>query len=1208
MDLPGLRCAWRKHTQEARKPTSRPGLARDNATMHPFASCSRARLAVLAVSAVSLLVMALSGCGLGAQSPTPVAEGRRLEVLFVGAPTRNGPHHDPITRYRVLKRGVGADGINLTYSEDPASAFTAATLAAYDAVMLYGNWDQMGVMPKEQLTALVGYVEAGGGFVPVHCASACWGRSPAFVKLVGGRFLRHGGEEFQVENVLPEHPILKGLGSYRAWDETYEHDEQADDRLVLQKREQEPWTWVRTQGKGRVFYTASGHDHRVWDLPAFQQLLRNGVYWAVGEQKRELLTKLALPVLEQEQVSLPGYRERREITMAQKPLAPAQSQKLIQVPADMQVSLFASEPEIRNPIHIAWDPRGRAFVIETVDYPNNLQRGDLGHDRITIAEDTDGDGRADRFTPFAEGLSIPTSLTFANGGVICTNGQDMLFLADTDGDDRADVRRVLFSGFHMGDTHAGVSNLRWAQDGWVYATVGYSGFGGEVGGERHEFAQGLFRFSADGSKLEFLQHTTNNTWGLGFTSDFDVIGSTANGNPSWFHTFPDAAYRAVGMEPHHTPRADDNPLFFPISTDIRQVDFFDRYTAAAGHAVYTATRFADAYHDRIAFVCEPTGKLVAQFELERRGGGMVARQLPNNLFASADAWSSPVCAEVGPDGAVWICDWYNLIIQHNPTPTRGSAGIDAKTGRGNAYETPLRDKQHGRIYRVFPKGSKDDVAPRLVAADAQTLLQGLSHSNLGWRLHAERLLIERNDAAVGPQLVALVTAEGVAAPHALHVLAAGGRLTDAIAEEALRCRSVATVRAALALANVAVLKRAFVKSGRIAAEGRVLAEVLVALAASAADPEIGAAILNTGVVSEAVIFEDATLRDAWQIAARRHAETVLAAAKATGVEFGKVSEPQNLLPNADFAAVGEDANARPAGWSDLRIYGGAGANTVVATRDATGGRNGTPCLKISTTAPSDCGVAGVVQVQVGKRYRLSGWIRTEGCRPQRGSDGAMLNVHGGVRTRGVQGTADWSEVSVEFEAGASEEIVVHCLFGGYGGARGAAWFDDVSLVAIGSGNTLAGALEGLASVTKASGVGAAVQKKRQFEPDAEVHARGALVFSRTCIACHGVDGKGLAVAFPPLDGSEWLTGNPQRPIDIVIGGLMGKITVGTNEFNAVMPPLGAALTDQEIADVLTYVRQRWSNDAAAVTAEAVARRREATKERTGLWTAEELGK
>ncbi|HZN37771.1 MAG TPA: ThuA domain-containing protein [Planctomycetota bacterium] len=333
--------------------------------MHRACASSRSRPS----ACLLLAALALGGGKAEAQdgSPLAAAEGRRLQVLFLGAPTQNGPHHDPITRYDVLKKGLGADGIDLTYSEDPAAALAGPALAAFDAVLLYGNWDQMGVMPATQLEALLAYVDGGGGFVPVHCASACWGRTPLFVRLVGGRFARHGGEEFAVEDVAPDHPVLSGLAGYRAWDETYEHDEQATDRVVLQRREQEPWTWVRTQGKGRVFYTASGHDHRVWDLPAFQQLLKNGILWAVGDGKRELLAKLALPKLEQEAVSLPGYRQRREITQAQKPLLPADSMKFAQVATGMQLSLFASEPEIVNPIHVAWDHRGRAFVVETID-------------------------------------------------------------------------------------------------------------------------------------------------------------------------------------------------------------------------------------------------------------------------------------------------------------------------------------------------------------------------------------------------------------------------------------------------------------------------------------------------------------------------------------------------------------------------------------------------------------------------------------------------------------------------------------------------------------------------------------------------------------------------------------------------------------------------------------------------------------------------
>ena len=146
----------------------------------------------------------------------PTADARRLEVLFFGAPTENGPHHDPITRYRALKKGLGIDGINLTYCEEPAKAFTKDYLEHFDAVLMYANWNQNEPMPADQLAALLGYVENGGGFVPVHCASACYGGSPEFIKLVGARFKSHGGEEFQVKNLKPNHPILKDLKGYKA--------------------------------------------------------------------------------------------------------------------------------------------------------------------------------------------------------------------------------------------------------------------------------------------------------------------------------------------------------------------------------------------------------------------------------------------------------------------------------------------------------------------------------------------------------------------------------------------------------------------------------------------------------------------------------------------------------------------------------------------------------------------------------------------------------------------------------------------------------------------------------------------------------------------------------------------------------------------------------------------------------------------------------
>ena len=207
----------------------------------------------------------------------------------------------------------------------------------------------------------------------------------------------------------------------------------------------------------------------------------------------------------------------------------------------------------------------------------------------------------------------------------------------------------------------------------------------------------------------------------------------------------------------------------------------------------------------------------------------------------------------------------------------------------------------------------------------------------------------------------------------------------------------------------------------------------------------------------------------------------------------------------------------------------------------------------------------------------------------------------------VTGTADWTQVAMEFETGSRDSVQVNCLFGGWGTATGTAWFDDVSLVALGSGATLQGALTELAAWQPVK-TGAAAAPARKFAVDAAVHERGAAVYARTCIACHGVDGRGAPMVFPHLDGSSWLTGDPELPIKIVLHGLFGPVTVEGKQFMNVMAPLGPTLSDAEIADVLTYVRQRWQNDAAPVDAATVKKVRVATADRTQMWTPAELGK
>jgi putative membrane-bound dehydrogenase-like protein len=708
----------------------------------------------------------------GASASAPL-----IKVLFLG----DGGHHRPADRAAQLIPVLAGRGINITYTEKVAD-LSPATLARYDALLIYANIIRIG---PDQEQALLDYVTGGGGFVPVHCASYCFLNSPKYIALVGAQFQRHGTGEFETKIVDPSHPIMQGFVPFRTWDETYvHHKHNTKDRHLLQTRSEgtadEPWTWVRTEGKGRVFYTAYGHDERTWQNPSFHDLIERGIRWAsakgpVYDSRGRVAAGLPPFSYEQSTVDIPNYLPRRQwgtqgdaIHKMQTPLAWDESIKHLVVPPGFEAQLFTAEPDIYKPICMTWDHRGRLWIAESTDYPNAKRRDGQGHDRISILEDTNGDGRADSFNVFAEGLNIPTSLLCHDGGVIVLQAPDTLFLKDTDGDGRADLRKVLFTGWGIGDTHAGPSNLRWGLDNWVWGIVGYSAFRGKVGGESLGFGEGFYRFKPDGSKLEFVRSTSNNSWGVGFSEEGLVFGSTANGCPSVYMPIPNRYYEAVrGRAALRLESIAASNRFYPVTDKVRQVDYHGGFTAAAGHALYTARTYPRHYWNQTAFVAEPTGHLLATFTLERQGADFVDYN-GWNLLASDDEWTAPISAEVGPDGHVWVIDWYNYIVQHNPTP-RGFT-----TGRGSAYETPLRDKTHGRIYRIVYKPAQPSRPPTLDPADAHGLVAALRGDNQLWRMHAQRLLVERGKTDVVPELVELVRDSSVDAiginPGAIHAL------------------------------------------------------------------------------------------------------------------------------------------------------------------------------------------------------------------------------------------------------------------------------------------------------------------------------------------------------------------------------------------------------------------------------------------------------
>jgi uncharacterized protein len=727
------------------------------------------------------------------------------------------------------------------------------------------------------------------------------------------------------------HPVMQGVTEFSTFDQAYVHSNLNPDITVLQERVEgtakEPVSWVRDQGKGRVFYTAYGYNDSTWIKPDFFKLVKNGVLWCMGDQVKDQIAKLNIPDLSIYNEDFSDFAGRHVVAKAQEALSPEQSQKLMQVPADFEVKLFAAEPDITNPIAMSWDEKGRLWIVESVDYPNTfLETDGAANDRIKICEDTNGDGKADKFTVFADKLNIPTSITFANGGVIVAMAPDFVFLKDTNGDDKADVREKLISGWGKADTHAGPSSLQYGFNNKIWGVVGYSGFTGPLEGKNLKFIQGVYTFNPDGKQFEFLAGTSNNTWGLGISEDNNVFISTANGVHSTYYSMPGkltqrtlpskfaptaqagnrqpsgSAFQSVQSIQGHT----DSHTMTP---SIRQIDYIGGFTSAAGHQLYTARNFPKEYWNRIAFVNEPSVRLVHQAVLEADGAGFAEKD-GWNLFASSDEWVGPVQASVGPDGAVWIADWYSFLIQHNVS-SAGRPEVNfvipsmytqqPKWGQGNAFISPLRDLERGRIYRI----AKPYMPVQLSRTNTASLLAGLENDNMFWRMNAQRLLVETKNLKAIPGLYSIINNQKVdeiglnsSAVHALWTLK-GLEALDGTNAEALQvlAKALSHTAAGVRKAAVQVLPKdakaleIIQKSGLINdPKLNVRLSAFLAIAEIPESEEAGKAIYIASLAPEN--GKDEWISRALLAAALRHETGFLAAAPKT--------QPQ-ILPGAELS-------------------------------------------------------------------------------------------------------------------------------------------------------------------------------------------------------------------------------------------------------------------------------------------------------------------
>lgn len=574
--------------------------------------------------------------------------------------------------------------------------------------------------------------------------------------------------------------------------------------------------------------------------------------------------------------SLPELTYTGEEPRVQNPLSPEDSRQHIQVPEGFEVELFASEPEIINPIAFTWDERGRLWVVQSQDYPHDLAN-DVGGDRITICEDTNNDGKADKFIDFAIEQSLSTGITKVKGGIIVAQAPDMVFLEDTNGDDKMDKKTVLFNGFGTWDTHAGPSSLRYGLDNQIWGAVGYSNFENRFNGKTVSFGTGVYRFTRDGKNFEPVGKFNNNTWGLGINENFEIFGSTANNNHACYVGIPLRHYSYLDKRPSWALNADFIQGHYEITPadtiPLQQVDVRGGYTAVAGANFYTARNYPEKYQNQM-YVNEPTGHLVHIANIVKDGAGYKEVD-GGNIFASTDAWTAPVFSETGPDGNLWVADWYNPVIQHNPDKRGMENQIwNDDKGEGNAHVNALRDKGHGRIYIIRYKGSDNDDIETLDVNNTDDLLDALKSDNMFWRTAAQRLIVENQKTDAIPELIKLaqnnkfLDKNGLNAPalHALWTLDGLGvnvktKEKKNLIAASLKNKSYAVQRAALdLLPNMLESSKILEESGLLSSENKQLQ--LAAILKANELPETAALVK---IASE--IEKNAT--DKWIVAATK---------------------------------------------------------------------------------------------------------------------------------------------------------------------------------------------------------------------------------------------------------------------------------------------------------------------------------------------------
>lgn len=421
------------------------------------------------------------------------------------------------------------------------------------------------------------------------------------------------------------------------------------------------------------------------------------------------------------------------------PLSPTEALAKMTVPEGFRVELVASEPDIVNPVAMTFDERGRIWITESFEYPR--KEAGPGRDRVKVLEDTDGDGKADKFTVFAEGLNIPSGIAVGHGGVWVANSPDILFLQDTDGDGKADKQEVVVTGFGRTDTHELPNSLTWGPDGYLYGLNGVFNHSRVTHRGKHfEFTCALFRIHPRTRDFELFAEGTSNPWGIAFDPEGSAFVSACVIDHLWHLTETGYYLRQGGPYP---------PFTWHIGSI---VDHKHQLAAYCGLHYFDSDAYPAEYRDRL-YMGNIHGGCI-NVDVLHRNGSTYRAEGEDDFLTANDVWFMPVVQKTGPDGCLYVLDWYDRYHCYQ------DANADPKG----------IDRGHGRLYRVRYQQSPRAPQFDLAKESNEDLIKRLQSPNVFYRDIAQRLLNERCDESTRRALEKLVLDDSAAKKTRMHAL------------------------------------------------------------------------------------------------------------------------------------------------------------------------------------------------------------------------------------------------------------------------------------------------------------------------------------------------------------------------------------------------------------------------------------------------------